>query len=118
MKNDNKLIGTICFWNIQWEDCRADIGYELNPEFWGKGIMKEAIPKVVGYGFITMKLHSIQADLHPGNIRSISVLEKNGFIKEGHFKESIHFNGKFLDRVLYSLLNTKSNDPGFTTGEK
>jgi [ribosomal protein S5]-alanine N-acetyltransferase len=106
-KNDNTLIGTICLWNIQPENYRAEIGYELNPEYWRKGIMREAIPKVIEYGFETMKLHSIQADLDPGNSQSVILLEKNGFIKEGQFKESTYFNGKFLDRVVYSLVNNK-----------
>jgi [ribosomal protein S5]-alanine N-acetyltransferase len=107
-KNENTLIGTICLWNIQPENYRAEIGYELNPAYWKKGIMKEAIPKIIEYGFETLKLHSIEADLNPGNSQSQTLLEKNGFIKEGHFKESTYFDGKFLDRVVYSLVNTKS----------
>ena len=107
LKSDNKLIGTICLWNIQPDNYRAEIGYELNPDFWGKGIMKEAIPKVIQYGFETLKLHSLEADLDPGNSQSVKLLEKNGFIREGHFKESTFFNGKFSDRSVYSLLNTK-----------
>lgn len=106
LKNDNKLIGAICLWNIQPENYRAEIGYELNPDFWGKGIMKEAIPKVIEYGFETLKLHSLEANLDPGNSRSVILLEKNGFVKEGHFKESTYFNGKFSDRAVYSLVNT------------
>jgi ribosomal-protein-alanine N-acetyltransferase len=105
LKSDNRMIGTICLWNIQPENYRAEIGYELNPDFWGKGIMKEAIAKVIHYGFDIMKLHSLEADLDPGNFQSIMLLEKNGFIKEGHFRESTYFNGKFLDRAVYSLLN-------------
>ncbi|MFI5128624.1 MAG: GNAT family N-acetyltransferase [Chitinophagales bacterium] len=106
-KNDNKLIGTICLWNIQPENYRAEIGYELNPEYWGKGIMTEAIPTIIEYGFETMKLHSIQADLDPANSPSVVLLERNGFVKEGHFKESTYFNGKFSDRVVYSRIFRK-----------
>jgi ribosomal-protein-alanine N-acetyltransferase len=104
-KNDSRLIGTICLWNIQPENYRAEIGYELIPDFWRKGIMKEAIPKVVEYGFETMKLHSLEANLDPDNLQSVMLLEKNGFIKEGHFKESTYFNGKFSDILVYSLVN-------------
>jgi ribosomal-protein-alanine N-acetyltransferase len=115
-KKDNiypgdKLIGTICLWNIQPEDYRAELGYELNPDFWGKGIMSEAIPKIIEYGFEIMKLHSLEADLDPGNSRSALLLEKNGFMREGYFKESVYFNGKFLDRVVYTLLNPARNSP-------
>lgn len=109
----DKLIGTICLWNIQPEHYRAELGYELNPDFWGKGVMSEAIPKIIEYGFETMKLHSLEADLDPGNSRSAILLEKNGFVREGHFKESVYFNGKFLDRVVYTLLNpARKNSPG------
>ena len=104
LKDNSKLIGTICLWNIQPENYRAEIGYELIPDFWGKGIMKEAIPKIIDYGFNTMGLHSIEADIHPDNFQSVGHLEKNGFVKEGHFKESTYFNGKFIDRIVYSLI--------------
>ncbi len=110
-KNDNKLIGTICLWNIQPENHRAEIGYELNPDYWGKGIMKEAMPKIIEYGFDIMKLHSIEADLDPGNSQSVMLLEKNGFIKEGHLRESTFFEGRFSDRAVYSLINDKSVSP-------
>lgn len=105
MKNESRLIGTACLWNIQPEDYRAEIGYELHPDFWGKGIMKEALPKVIEYGFKVMRLHSIQADLHPGNLSSAKLLERNGFIREGVFTESVFFKNQFIDRVVYSLLN-------------
>ena len=104
LQSDNKPIGTICLWNIQRENYRAEIGYELSPDFWGQGIMNEAIARVIDYGFDNMKLHSIQADTHPDNSRSIKLLEKNGFVLEGRFRESEYFNGKFSDRTVYSLL--------------
>jgi [ribosomal protein S5]-alanine N-acetyltransferase len=108
-KNQPKLIGTICLWNIQPENYRAEIGYELHPDLWGKGVMKEAIPKIIGYGFSVMGLHSLEADIHPDNLQSVKHLEKNGFVKEGHFKESTYFCGRFVDRIVYSLLNSKKN---------
>ncbi len=51
LKNDNKVIGTICYWNISTEHSKAEIGYELHPDFQGKGIMQEAIIKVIDYGW-------------------------------------------------------------------
>ncbi len=102
---EKKLIGTICLWNIQPENYRAEIGYELHPDFWGKGIMVEATEKVTRFAFDTMSLHSIQADTDPRNSQSVTLLDKSGFVKEGHFKESIYFNGKFSDLAVYSLVN-------------
>jgi ribosomal-protein-alanine N-acetyltransferase len=103
--DSDKLIGTICLWNLQPENYRAELGYELNPEYWGSGIMREALPEVIKYGFETLKLHSIQADTDPANAQSVMLLEKNGFIREGYLKESIYFNGRFVDNAVYSIVN-------------
>ena len=105
LKEDNKLVGTICLWHIQPENYRAEIGYELHPDFWGKGIMREAMTTIIEYAFETMKLHTLEADTDPDNFQSVLLLEKNGFTKEGHFKESVYFNGIFSDRAVYSLVN-------------
>ena len=80
LKNDNKLIGTICFWNFSKEENKAEIGYVLHTDFQGQGIMQEAIVKVIEYGFEKMKLRSTEAVLNPDNARSIALLKRNGFI--------------------------------------
>jgi ribosomal-protein-alanine N-acetyltransferase len=103
-ENSKKMIGTICFWNIQKENYRAEIGFLLHPEHWRKGIMKEAINLVLDYGFNKMNLHSIEGRIHPDNIASSSVLESTGFKKEGFLKEDFYFRGEFLDTIIYSRL--------------
>lgn len=104
LKNNAKLIGTICFWNIQAEHYRAEIGYTLHPDYWGTGIMQEAFFEVINYGFKIIRLHSIEANVNPKNIASIKLLEKNNFIREAYFKENYFYDGKFLDSAIYSLL--------------
>lgn len=104
LKEDSKLIGTIVFWNIQKEHYRAEVGYNLHPDYWGKGIMQEAIVDVIRYGFDEMKLHSIEANVNPGNAASIKLLERNKFVREAYFRENYYYNGKFLDTAIYSLL--------------
>lgn len=106
LKDGDTLVGTICLWNIQPDNYRAEIGYELQPEFWGKGIMVEALAKVIEYAFETLKLHTLQADTDPANAQSAHVLERNGFVKEGHFKECDFTKGKFTDRAVYSIINS------------
>lgn len=103
-KEGDTVIGTICFWRMQKEHYRAEIGYVLHPEQQGKGIMDEAMKGVLQYGFETMKLHSVEANVNPGNNASMKVLEKNGFVKEAYFKENYYYNGKFIDSAIYSLL--------------
>lgn len=81
---NNQLIGTICLWNISWQDARADIGYDLLPQYHGQGVMQEIIPVVLQFGFEELKMSTIAASIHPGNIKSIRLVEKLGFIPEPH----------------------------------
>lgn len=104
LKTNAELIGTIGFWRIMHEHYRAEIGYMLSPDFHRQGVIQEAIKQALDYGFKTMNLHSVEANIKPGNIASAKLLEKNGFIKEAYLKENYYFNGKFLDSCVYSLL--------------
>lgn len=105
LKDNPKLIGIIGHYRIKPEHYRAEIGYMLLPEYHGKGIISEAIKEVVNYGFCVMKLHSIEAVIDPENYASEKVLKKNGFVKETHLKENEFFDERFLDTVIYSILN-------------
>lgn len=105
LKGSPKLIGIIGHYRISPENYRAEVGYMLLPQFHGKGIIPEAIKEVVKYGFKEMKLHSIEAIIDPDNLASEKVLQKSGFIKEAHLKENTFYEGRFLDTVIYSLLN-------------
>ncbi|HVE60618.1 MAG TPA: GNAT family protein [Chitinophagaceae bacterium] len=107
LKETNRLIGTIGYWQMKKEHYRAEIGYLLSPDFQRKGMMQEALSAVINYGFKEIKLHSIEANVAPENKASINLLERNKFVKEGYFKEDYFFEGKFFDTVIYSLLSTK-----------
>ena len=104
-KDDPKLIGIIGHYRIKPEHYRAELGYMLLPEYQGKGIISEAVKEAINYGFNVMKLHSLEAVIAPDNYASAKVLEKNGFVKEAHFKEYEFFEGRFLDSIIYSLIN-------------
>ncbi len=105
LKDSPKLIGIIGHYRIKPEHFRAEIGYMLLPEYQRKGIISEAIKEVVKYGFEILKLHSIEAIIDPENWASEKVLLKNGFVKEAHLKENEYYDGRFLDTVIYSILN-------------
>src|ERR1044072_9844373 len=55
LKGEQKLAGTICYWNVAKEIDRAELGYGLLHEYMGKGIMQEALLKVLDYGFGQME---------------------------------------------------------------
>ncbi len=107
LTGESRLIGWILFKSIDLINHRAEVGYLLHPDFWRKGIVQEAMTAVLDFGFNTLNFHSLEALVNPENEASIALLEKNGFVKEGHFKENFYFEGNFLDTGVYSLL--KSN---------
>jgi [ribosomal protein S5]-alanine N-acetyltransferase len=105
-KYNGKMIGYIGFWRMIPEHVRAEIGYALKPHVWGKGFMKEALWEVLQFGFEQLKLHSVEANVNPDNLASARLLKSLGFQKEGHFKENYYFNGRFVDSLIFSLLES------------
>jgi ribosomal-protein-alanine N-acetyltransferase len=104
LKEGSPLVSNIGFWRIQKENYRAEIGYLLHPSLKGRGIMSEAMKAVLQYGFGTMKLHSVEANVNPGNVASVNLLERHSFVREAYFREKYFYDGKFLDNAIYSLL--------------
>jgi [ribosomal protein S5]-alanine N-acetyltransferase len=104
LKGDNIVIGTIGFVKIDKANYRAEIGYLLGTRHHGKGIMMEAISSVVRFGFGSMKVHSIEAVVHPDNKASSKLLLNSSFVREGSFKDFQFFEGKFLDADIYTRI--------------
>ncbi len=96
-KPDDKLIGTICLWNLDREKEIGEIGFELLPNYMGKGIMQEVVPLIIDYGFKKMKLKSIEGEVDPGNVKSINLMERFGFTHNRDLEKTI----------VYSLSNDK-----------
>ncbi|MFD0792704.1 GNAT family N-acetyltransferase [Mucilaginibacter litoreus] len=80
-KNEDKLLGTISLRNFEPEQYQAEIGYELHPNHQRQGFMLEATQEVLAYSFDRLGLKVIVADTDPGNLPSIKILERHGFVK-------------------------------------
>lgn len=104
-KGNDKLIGIIGFVNFKPESHRGEVGYVLNNQYLRKGIMYEALQAVLGYGFNTLGLHSVEAIIRTDNIASMQLVEKSGFNREAHFRDYIFHNGRYWDEYVYTLLN-------------
>jgi len=100
-----QMIGTIGYWQTDYANHRAEIGYMLHPDFWRQGIISEALQKTIDFGFGQMNLHTIKANINIGNDASRQILLKHGFIKEALFRQDYYFRGKFLDSEIYGLIN-------------
>ena len=102
-RDQPKLIGTICLWNFSEEENKAEIGYELLPTFHGKGIMQEAVSKVIEFGFQTVQLVTIEAWTAGQNENSIKLLERNHFKRDFEQENKIDRAKEGPDTVIYSL---------------
>jgi len=85
----------------------AEIGFWLGEEPWGKGIATKAIELITTYGFEQLKLERIHAGVFDFNIPSMKALEKNGYQKEGVFRNSIIKNGKICNEHRYAKLRNE-----------
>lgn len=75
----NELAGTICLWNINKENKYAEVGYELLPDFQGKGIMTSVLRKIISLAFTELNIETIEAFTHSENLPSRRLLEKFNF---------------------------------------
>ena len=81
----------------------AELGYWLAESFWGKGIISNAIKQVVQFTFETYDINRIYARPFGTNIASQKVLEKNGFVLEARFENTLIKNGELLDELIYAI---------------
>ena len=104
LKAEGKLIGTcgFCRWDRQHH--HAEIGYDLWSDYWGQGLMPEALVALVKFGFEEMILNRIEATTHTENERSQRVLAKLGFQREGILREYYCQDGIYNDQIQFSLL--------------
>ena len=83
----------------------AEIGYWIGEPFWGKGIATKAVELITKYGFDELNLNRIYTGVFEYNIVSMKVLEKNGFQKEGIFKNAVLKNDKVYDEHRFYKLS-------------
>lgn len=98
------LIGTCTFFGINDACRRAELGYLLASAAWGQGYMGEALRAFIAYGFGPLDLNRIEADTDPRNERSLRLLERLHFVREGHFRERWIVDGEVSDAAMLGLL--------------
>jgi RimJ/RimL family protein N-acetyltransferase/uncharacterized cupin superfamily protein len=107
-KGSDEVRGMAGLVRIDRTNRRASLGYELRRQDWGSGIMREAVERIVAYGFDALNLHRIQAEIDPRNERSIRLVEALGFRLEGTLRGNSFHEGEFFDDAIYARLNPKS----------
>lgn len=112
MRNaDDALLGGITLGNIRRGVAQnGQIGYWIGERFSGKGYMSEAVALVCELAFARNGLHRLEAACIPDNGKSIRLLEKNGFEREGVLRAYLKINGRWRDHVLYACINPMHRD--------
>lgn len=111
LRDSNLVIGTATLFNLNLDNGRAEIGYAMGRDYWGKGYMHEALQALVSHAFEVMKLRRLEADVDPRNAASIRTLERLGFQREGFLRERWHVNGEIQDAYFYGLLRREWHKP-------
>ena len=106
-QKSGKMIGTIELYNYTYR-FMAELGYSLNPAYWGNGYAAEAAQAVVDYGFHILKVRRIEASTFETNHQSIRVCEKLGFVREGVLRNSyLRYDGIVFNKVMFSMTDTE-----------
>ena len=104
LRLDGQLIGN-CGIRMGRPDAReADLGYELDPRYWGQGYATEAARALLAFGFEELGLHRIWANCVADNVGSARVLEKVGMRQEGRLRDKEWYKGRWWDTLLYAIL--------------
>lgn len=101
LKENNKMIGTAGFNSITFPHSRAEISYDLDPAYWGKGVMLRSVKAILKFSDYTLGIVRVQATVITTNERSIKLLERCGFYNEGVLKKYEIVQGEFKDYFMY-----------------
>ncbi|NJK42460.1 MAG: GNAT family N-acetyltransferase [Aquincola sp.] len=85
--------------------CSAMLGYAIDPAHEGRGLMREALQAVLADAFSRLGLRRVQANVLPDNTRSLALLDRLGFAREGLAREYLFIDGAWRDHVLTALVN-------------
>ena len=103
-KENNELIGDIGIHFLDTDKKQVEIGCTLDKNQQGKGYATEVLKETISYLINELNKHRIVTSIDPRNIKSIALVERLGFRKEAHFKESILINGEWVDDLVYAIL--------------
>lgn len=100
----NKLIGTCGFHNFSKENNKAEIGYDLNINYWNRGIMTKIINRLVEIGINDLNLNRIEAFVETENINSRKLLLSCKFTEEGLLRDYEKCKERFIDLYIYGII--------------
>ena len=104
LKKADECIGQIAYFLVDNNNHFAEIEYCIGSLFQRKGFATEATKAVIQYGFDKINLHKVQICHKSINLPSRKVIEKCGLTYEGTLRDFFYQDGKYIDRLYYSML--------------
>ena len=101
------VIGTCTLTHLSTTHERAEVGFAIRQTRWGQGLGSEAVTTAIDFAFQELGLHRIEADVDPRNERSLRLLDRLGFQREGHLRERYYMNGERQDAVMMAVLRAE-----------
>ena len=102
--HDDVLVGQLTVGGIMWGSlASAHIGYWIDRELAGHGIIPTAVALATDHCFTTVGLHRIEVNIRPENTASLRVVEKLGFRPEGRRLRYLHIDGAWRDHLTFAL---------------
>lgn len=98
------IIGDCAICAGQEHPGQVEIGVSLDPKFHKNGFAHEGLKAIINYLFKETDTHRVHCSIDPRNIASINLVNKLGFRKEGHMRESLWFKGEWADDVVFGML--------------
>lgn len=106
-KGHPELMGTIGFHNRAPRHRRAEIGYEIHPDYWRNGYATEALQAALTYAACSADIERVGAIVYTGNVASQQLLEHNGFVREGLLQRYMRQKDEAHDVYVYGYIAQK-----------
>ena len=82
----------------------AYLGYYVGAQYAGQGHMTEALQLLLRFAFKDLRLHRLEANIQPGNVASIALVKRAGFVLEGYSKRYLKICGRWRDHERWAIL--------------
>lgn len=99
-----EIAGVASFNQIDWVNQVASIGYWLDKDHQGMGIMTKVVRTLTEYAFCEMDMNRVEIRAAVQNQRSRAIPERLGFVKEGHLRQTEWLYNRYVDHVIYGML--------------
>ena len=106
-RDSGECIGQAAYFLVDRNNNFGEIEYCIGTAYQGRGYATEATKALIDYGFEQIGFHKVQICVRPANVPSRKVIEKCGFKYEGSLRDYFYIDGKYEDRMFFSILETE-----------